>query len=77
MGILERFNRPFTYACVFRHEVTTSIELQALVPRFQDWYHRERLHRSLEDQVPWQRFLADVAALTERLEEFLGPLPLS
>jgi putative transposase len=64
MGILERFNRTFKYACVFRHEVTTTIELQALVPRFQEWYNQERLHRSLGYQVPWRRFLADADALT-------------
>jgi putative transposase len=63
MGILERLNRTCKYEFVFRHEVTTSIELQALVPRFQDWYNQERLHSSLGDQVPWPRFLADVAAL--------------
>jgi putative transposase len=64
LGILERLNRTFKYEFVFRHEVTTSIELQALVPRFQDWYNQERLHSSLGYQVPWQRFLADGAALT-------------
>jgi putative transposase len=64
MGILERLNRTFKYEFVFRHEVTTSIDLQALVPRFQDWYNRERLHSSLGYQVPWRRFMADVAALT-------------
>ena len=64
MGILERLKRTFTYEFVFRHEVTTSIARQALAPRLQDWDHRERLHSSLGYQVPWQRFLADVAALT-------------
>jgi putative transposase len=64
MGILERLNRTFKYEFVFRHEVTTSVDLQALVPRFQDWYNRERLHSSLGYQVPWRRFMADVAALT-------------
>jgi putative transposase len=64
MGILERLNRTFKYEFVFRHEVTTSTELQALAPRFQDWYNQERLHSSLGYQVPWRRFLADVAALS-------------
>ena len=63
MGILERLNRTFTYACVFRHEVTTSAELKALIPQFQEWYNCERLHSRLEYQVPWRRCLADAAAL--------------
>jgi transposase InsO family protein len=37
MGLVERLNRTFKYDFVFRHEVTTSFELKALAPRFQDW----------------------------------------
>jgi len=75
MGLVERLNRTFTYDVVFRHEVTTALDLKALVPRFQDWYNQERLHSSLGYQTPWQWFLADAAILTERMEEFLGALP--
>jgi putative transposase len=64
MGLVERLNRTFKYDFVFRHEVTTSFELKALAPRFRDWYNQERLHSSLGYQTPWQRFLADAAALT-------------
>jgi putative transposase len=64
MGILERLHRTFKYEFVFRHEVTTSAELQELVPRFRVWYNRERLHSSLGYQTPWQRSLADGEALT-------------
>jgi putative transposase len=64
MGVVERLNRTFKYDFVFRHEVTTSLELKALAPRFQDWYNQERLHSSLGYQTPWQRFLADAAVLT-------------
>ena len=64
MGIVERLNRTFKYEFVFRHEVTTSAELKALVPQFRKWYNQERLHSSLGYQVPWQRFLADIAGLT-------------
>jgi transposase InsO family protein len=64
MGIVERLHRTFKYEFVFRHEVTTSVELKALVPQFQTWYNVERLHSSLGYQVPWQRLLTDGAALT-------------
>jgi putative transposase len=64
MGLVERLNRTFKYDFVFRHEVTTSLDLKVLVPRFRDWYNQERLHSSLGYQTPWQRFLADAAILT-------------
>ena len=64
LGVVERLNRTFKYEFVFRHEVTTSAELKALVPQFRKWYNQERLHSSLGYQVPWQRFLADIAGLT-------------
>jgi hypothetical protein len=48
----------------FKQEQKTSVELKALVSQFRKWYNQERLHSSLGYQVPWQRFLADVAALT-------------
>lgn len=64
MGILERLHRTFKYECVFRHEVTTSAQLRELVPQFQRWYNRERLHSSLGYQVPWQRLLAEAAVPT-------------
>jgi putative transposase len=64
MGILERLHRTFKYEFVFRHEVTTSGQLRELVPQFQHWYNRERLHSSLDYQVPWQRLLAEVTVLT-------------
>ncbi len=57
-------HRPFKYDFVFRHEVTTSFELKALVPRFRDWSNQARLHRSLGYQTPWQQFSADAAILT-------------
>jgi putative transposase len=63
-GVVERLNRTFKYDVVFRHEVTTALELKALAPRFQDWYNQERLHSSLGYQTPWQQFLADAAVLT-------------
>jgi putative transposase len=63
-GILERLNRTFNYAFVCRQEVTTSVELRELVPRFRDGYNQERLHRTLGYPTPWRRLLADVAALT-------------
>ncbi len=64
MGMVERLHRTFKYEFVFRHEVTTSVELKELVPRFRAWYNQERLHSSLGYQAPWQRLLADIAALT-------------
>jgi putative transposase len=64
MGIVERLHRTFKYALVFRHDVTTSVELKELAPRFQAWYNGERLHSRLGYQVPWQRLLTDGAALT-------------
>jgi putative transposase len=75
MGIVARLPRTFKYACVCRHEVTTSVELKQLAPQFQAWYHEERLHSSLGYQAPWQRLLTDGAALTQWVEEFLGALP--
>jgi putative transposase len=63
MGIVERFNRTFKYEFVFRHEVTTVVELQELTPQFREWYNQERLHSSLGYQAPWQRFLTDVTPL--------------
>jgi putative transposase len=64
MGVVERLNRTCKYDVVFRHAVTTSLELKALAPRFQDWYNQERLHSRLGYQTPWQQFLADAAVLT-------------
>jgi putative transposase len=64
MGIVEGLHRTFKYEFVFRHEVTTSIELKQLAPRIQAWYNEERLHSSLGYQAPWQRLLTDGAALT-------------
>ncbi len=64
MGILERLNRTFKYEFIFRHEVNTSIQLRELVPQFQNWYNRERLHSSIGYQVPWQQLLTDVTGPT-------------
>ena len=72
MGMIARLNRTFTYDVVFRHEVTLSRDLKALAPRFQNWYSQDRWHSRLEDQTPWQPFLADAAVLTEGIEGFLG-----
>lgn len=44
MGILERLNRTFKHAFVFRYEVTTLAELKTLLPAFQHWYNEQRLH---------------------------------
>ena len=63
-GVVERLTRTFTYDVVFRPAVTTSLELKALAPRFQDWDNQERLHSRLGYQTPWQQFLADAAVLT-------------
>ena len=37
MGILERLNRTFKHEFIFRHEVNTLADLQALLPVFQRW----------------------------------------
>jgi len=52
MGLVERLNRTFKYDVVVRHEVTTSLDLKALVPQFRDWYNQERLRSSLGYQTP-------------------------
>jgi putative transposase len=64
MGIVERLHRTFKYEFVFRHEVTTAVELKELAPQFQAWYNEERLHSSLGYQAPRQRLLIDGAVLT-------------
>ena len=64
MGIVERLHRTFKYEFVFRHQVTTAVELKELPPQFQAWYNEERLHSRLGYQAPWQRWLINGAALT-------------
>lgn len=61
MGILERLNRTFKHEFIFRHEVRTLTELQALLPSFLSWYNERRLHSSLEYRTP-ASVLADEAA---------------
>ena len=63
MGILERLNRTFKHEFVFRHEVNTLAELQALLPEFMQWYNQQRLHSSLGYRTPASVLADEVAAI--------------
>lgn len=39
MGILERLNRTFKHEFIFRHEVNTRADVEALLPAFTQWYN--------------------------------------
>lgn len=66
MGILERLNRTFKHAWLFRHEYDTLLEVQALAGRFKIWYNRERRHSTLGYLTPW-------SVLTQRVKIDLVP----
>ena len=63
MGILERLNRTFKHEFIFRHEVNTLAELQALLPQFMQWYNQQRLHSSLGYRTPASVLADEVAAI--------------
>lgn len=63
MGILERLNRTFKHEFVFRHEVNTLADLRILLPAFQDWYNKQRLHSRLEYRPPAAVLADEVAAI--------------
>ena len=63
MGILERLNRTFKHEFIFRQEVNTLDDLKALLPAFQDWYNKQRLHSRLEYRPPAAVLADEVAAL--------------
>lgn len=47
MGILERLNRTFKHEFVFRYEVNTLVDLEALLPSIMQWCNERQLHSSL------------------------------
>ncbi len=63
MGILERLNRTFKHEFVFRHEVNTLADLQALLPAFQRGYNEQRLHSHLAYRTPAAVLAEEVAIL--------------
>jgi putative transposase len=63
MGILERLNRTFKHEFVFRHEVNTLADLEALLPSFQRWSNEQRLHSRLEYRPPAAVLADEVAAI--------------
>jgi len=63
MGLLERLNRTFKHEFVFRHEVNTLADLEALLPSFQRGYNKQRLHRRLEYRTPAAVLADEVAAI--------------
>lgn len=67
MGILERLNRTWKYAWLFRHEYHTLLDVQALAERFKTWYNHERRHSSLAYAMPWS-----VLSETVRVERVLS-----
>ena len=64
MGILERLNRTFKHEFIFRHEVNTLADLQALLPAFQRWYNEQRLHSHLDYLTPTAVLAQEVAILS-------------
>lgn len=62
MGILERLNRTFKHEFMFRHEVNTLADVEALLPSFLSWYNERRLHSSLGYRTPAEA-LAEEAAV--------------
>lgn len=63
MGLLERLNQTFTHEFVFRHEVNTLTDLNALLPPFQHWYNEQRLHSRLGYRTPAAVLADEVAAI--------------
>ena len=63
MGILERLNRTFKHAWLFRHEYATLLDVQTLTNSFERWYNRERRHSTLAYATPWS-----VLAKTDRVQ---------
>ena len=63
MGILERLNRTFKHEFVFRQEVNTLADLNALLSPFQRWYNEQRLHSRLEYRTPAALLANEVAAI--------------
>ena len=63
MGILERLNRTFKHEYIFRREVNTLAELQALLPDFKQWYNERRVHSSLGYRTPASVLADEVAAV--------------
>ena len=63
MGILERLNRTFKHEFVFRHEINTLADLQALLPAFQRGYNEQRLHSCVEYRTPAAILAEEVAAI--------------
>lgn len=63
MGILERLNRTFKHEFVFRHEVNTLADLKTLLPVFQHWCNKRRLHRYLEYRTPAAALADERAAI--------------
>lgn len=53
MAILERLNRTFKHAWLFRHEYATPLDVQVLADRFKTWYNLERRHSTLGYATPW------------------------
>ena len=64
MGILERLNRTFKHEFVFRHEVNTLADLQAILPAFQRWSNEQRLHSHLAYRTPATVLAQEVAILS-------------
>ena len=64
MGSLERLNRTFKHEFIFRHEVNTLADLQALLPAFQRWYNEQRLHSHLAYRTPAAVLAQEVAILS-------------
>ena len=62
-GILERLNRTFKHEFVFRQEVNTLADLNALLSPFQRWYNEQRLHSRLEYRTPAALLANEVAAI--------------
>ena len=63
MGILERLNRTFKHEFVFRHEVNSLSELNALLPAFMQWYNERRLHSNLGYRTPASVLIEEAAAV--------------
>jgi transposase InsO family protein len=63
MGILERLNRTFKHEFIFRHEVNTLADLQALLPAFMQWYNERRLHSRLGYRTPTSVLNDEVTAI--------------
>jgi putative transposase len=53
MGILERLNRTFEHAWLFRHEYATLLDVQVLASSFMHWYNCERRHSTLVYATTW------------------------